>query len=64
MEIGNKVLVLNNPTNDESFREEFSGLVGIVKSFYGPEARGMIEVEFESGEVEAFWDMELDVILS
>ncbi len=64
--IGDKVLILNNPNNDETFNIKFSGQEGIVKYLDYDCGCGqtypndpMIGVEFTGGEKEEYWKEEL-----
>lgn len=64
--IEDKVVVLYNPNNDETFNLEFSGQEGIVKYFDYDCGCGqtvpkdpMIGVEFSNGEIEEYWKEEL-----
>jgi len=65
--IGDRVTVLNNPNNDESFNDFFAFKSGMVIYFEfqcgcgqnfpeGP----MIGVRFENGRVEEFWKEEIN----
>jgi hypothetical protein len=65
--IGDKVLVLNNPNNDETFNMVFSGQEGIVKYFDYECGCGqtypsdpMIGIKFISGEIEEYWKEEVN----
>tara|TARA_R110002072_G_scaffold113322_1_gene242728 strand:+ start:589 stop:822 length:234 start_codon:yes stop_codon:yes gene_type:complete len=64
--IGDEILVLQNPNNDETFRVELSGQQGMVKYFDFECGCGqtypndpMIGVQFNSGVVEEYWKEEI-----
>lgn len=64
--IGDSVLVLENPSNDDTFDTQFSGLVGTVRYFEYDSGCGqtnpfdpMIGVHFEDAVVGEFWKEEL-----
>ncbi|MGE4513187.1 MAG: hypothetical protein AB7E26_05135 [Chryseobacterium sp.] len=66
LKVGDKVLILNNPNNDETFNSEFSGQEGTVKYFNYDCGCGqtypndpMIGVEFSGGKKEEYWKEEL-----
>lgn len=64
--IGDKVRVLNNPSNDETFDKKYSGRNGEVIFFEYDCGCGqnfpedpMIGIKFQNGKVEEFWKDEL-----
>jgi hypothetical protein len=66
IKIGDNILILSNPNNDETFNIEFSGQKGIVKYFDYDCGCGqtypndpMIGVEFTCGETEEYWKEEV-----
>jgi len=66
IQVGDEVLVLSNPNNDDTFSGKYIGLKGQVKYFDYDCGCGqsypndpMIGVEFSNGEVEEFWKEEL-----
>ncbi|APY06780.1 hypothetical protein BWZ20_00025 [Winogradskyella sp. J14-2] len=66
IQVGDIVLVLSNPNNDDTFSYKYIGLKGQVKYFDYDCGCGqtypndpMIGVEFSNGEVEEFWKEEL-----
>ena len=64
--IGDRVKVLNNPNNDETFDEKFVFKSGVIDYFeyecgcgqYFPEDP-MIGVRFKNGTIEEFWKEEI-----
>lgn len=67
--IGDKVMVLNNPNNDETFNNDFSNKQGIVEHFEYDCGCGqsfpddpMIGVRFDDKRIEDFWKDELQLL--
>lgn len=69
IEISDRVIVLSNPNNDDTFAIQYVGLEGRVKYFDYDCGCGqtypndpMIGVEFSNGEIEEFWKEEVDQV--
>lgn len=67
IEIGDMVLILSNPNNDDTFSNQYVGRKGLVKYFDYDCGCGqtyphdpMIGVEFPNGKIEEFWKEEVN----
>lgn len=67
--IGENVVVLNNPSNDETFGKKFVGRKG-MKAFYEYDCGcgqsypndPMIGVKFSNGKIAEFWKEEIAIV--
>ena len=69
--IGDIVLVLNNPNEDETFNKHLSGKLGLIEYFEYDCGCGqtfpedpMIGVRFLNGKSEEFWKEEIELLTS
>ncbi len=68
--IGQRVRILNNPSNDETFDKRFANKVGEIKYFEYESGCGqtfpsdpMISVQLNNGKRDGFWHEELELVI-